>query len=146
MRKWGNEKHQTHAKCHTMDLMFLEMRFLSLCSCIKILRNKNVFFENWFLSTFWQKKCKKAHLNSSQLDEIWHAYASVRPLTTVQISFINSNGNMGKQKKISSKVRNFNFVLSTDIFHVFFKNARRCKDEMVKKILYVLLKHFCGYC
>ena len=41
-----NEKHQMLVKYHKMDLMFLKMRIFLLCSHIKIIRSKNVFFEN----------------------------------------------------------------------------------------------------
>ena len=69
--------------------------------------------------------CPPIRNNIWQLDENWDAQAFMCSLTTVKILSFNSNRNMGKKKIVSSKVKKFNFVLSTDIFMFFFKKCEK---------------------
>ena len=79
------------------------------------------------------------------MDEIWYAYASMRPLTTVKISSLNFNRNMSKKKFKVQRSEILILICNLTFFMIFFKNARRYKNLRLQKFLQVLLKHIDGF-
>ena len=79
------------------------------------------------------------------MDEIWHAYASMRSLTTVKISSLNYNRNMSKKKFKVQRSEILILICNLTFFMIFFKNARKYENLRLQKFLQVLLKHIDGF-